>query len=808
LSQDKGFCNTQPCPVDCQLSEWSSFGDCTNTCGEGTKTRSRQRTREALHSGQACATPLVETVQCTDLPECPVDCELTSWTTWTTCTKTCAGGKQTRTRDVITPANDSGVGCGPQSDSQDCSTQACPINCVKADTWNEWSICTVTCGGGHRTKTKTITTPAAHGGDECVDTEVTETCGANNCPIDCEMTQWSTYSACTKSCGTGSMKRQRSTAVEPHFGGEACGHVAETTACNDFACGVDCVMSSWSTWTSCTKTCGSGNTQRTKQISTQPQDGGVACTADFESKACNVQLCPIDCVEEGWGDWSACTTTCGGGQQIRNNPIKIQAANNGKACSWQRQQTQVCNDFPCAIDCVQSALTSWTECTATCGGGTQFQSRTTTIGARHGGIVCLPSVVTRNCNEQECPIPCKTTEFSDWSACSVQCGTGTMERTRQTTQWPEHGGKECPTMKLEATCEMAPCGIDCTVGDWGSWKPCTKSCGGGTSTRMRSTTQEAADEGTQCPSLAEIVPCNVETCPVDCKMNTWGTWSSCTAQCGGGTKSRSRTALQYPDSDGQRCPSSTHTQNCNSHSCAVDCVMSQWGSWGACSASCGKSFQFQQRTIERVSESGGTKCGSVLKSQVCDVPVCPLDCQLEGRGAWGLCSKRCGGGEQARPKYVKQYAVGTGTACPPTTLEGAWTETRACNVHACPVARIEDHYDFLDQCSHTTCKFHHTYKGRNTKFYKLRQAGKGSSLVYDSSTEKVRAPVTGEANGLVNTKSIKVLHHQLEENGDRHLCRSNDEGVSCTCKCWNAATTTIAGLQAKEREIAAAISAP
>jgi hypothetical protein len=299
LSQDKGFCNTQPCPVDCQLSEWSSFGDCTNTCGEGTKTRSRQRTREALHSGQACATPLVETVQCTDLPECPVDCELTSWTTWTTCTKTCAGGKQTRTRDVITPANDSGVGCGPQSDSQDCSTQACPINCVKADTWNEWSICTVTCGGGHRTKTKTITTPAAHGGDECVDTEVTETCGANNCPIDCEMTQWSTYSACTKSCGTGSMKRQRSTAVEPHFGGEACGHVAETTACNDFACGVDCVMSSWSTWTSCTKTCGSGNTQRTKQISTQPLDGGVACTADFESKACNVQLCPIDCVEEG-----------------------------------------------------------------------------------------------------------------------------------------------------------------------------------------------------------------------------------------------------------------------------------------------------------------------------------------------------------------------------------------------------------------------------------------------------------------------------------------------------------------------------
>jgi hypothetical protein len=777
-SENKGYCNVHDCPVDCQLSEWSAFSDCTNTCDEGTKTRSRQRIREAAHDGKVCDAPLVETVQCEGLPACPVDCELTSWTTWTTCTKTCNGGKQTRTRDVITPANDSGAACGPQNDSQDCKTQPCPINCVKADTWKPWTACSVTCGGGIRTRTKDIVTPASHGGHGCDSVGETETCGTNGCPIDCEMTQWSTYSACTKSCGNGSRTRERSVAVEVHFGGKACGHSAETTTCNDFACSVDCQQSDWFPWTTCNKDCGGGNMQRTKQVHVHPQFGGVACSPSFESKACNVQLCPIDCVEEGWGLWSKCTISCGGGYQTRSNPITTPAAHGGKPCHWQREQQQTCNRFPCAVDCVQSELSSFSECTATCGGGTQFQSRTTSVDTRYGGKKCLPAVITKACNEQACPIPCKVTAFSNWSACSVSCGSGTMERTRHALQWPNHGGKECPTMKLTATCQMGPCGVDCTMGAWSSWKACTKTCGGGVSTRVRTTIQEAADRGRQCPSLAESVPCNVEACPVNCVMNPWSDWQPCTAQCGGGRKTRVRTVRVSPDVDGNACPAKTETQNCNSHACAVDCVMSDWGSWGACSKSCGKSFKFQQRNIERVSENGGAKCGTVIKSQACTVPVCPLDCQLAGRGPFGACSKRCAGGTQSRPKFVRQYPVGTGMACPPLALEGAWTETQACNTQACPIERIEDHFDFLDACSHTKCIFHHTYGARNTK-------------------------VAG-----VNTKSIKVLHHQSEQNGDRHVCKSKDSGDSCICKCWDKQTMTVAALKAKERTVAKKISAP
>ena len=51
---------------------------------------------------------------------------------------------------------------------------------------------------------------------------------------------------------------------------------------------------------------------------------------------------------------------------------------------------------------------------------------------------------------------------------------------------------------------------------------------------------------------------------------------------------------------------------------------------------------------------------------------------------------------QTRALFVKQFPVGTGMACPPRNLAGAWTDKQACNTQACPIERIEDHFQFLD----------------------------------------------------------------------------------------------------------------
>ena len=40
--------------VDCELSDWGAFGECSVTCGEGIKTKTRTTIASPEHGGQAC----------------------------------------------------------------------------------------------------------------------------------------------------------------------------------------------------------------------------------------------------------------------------------------------------------------------------------------------------------------------------------------------------------------------------------------------------------------------------------------------------------------------------------------------------------------------------------------------------------------------------------------------------------------------------------------------------------------------------------------------------------------------------------
>ena len=57
----------------------------------------------------------------------PVDCVWGAYDAWSTCSKTCGGGVQIRTRKVATHAENGGAACsGLSSEQQDCSSDACP----------------------------------------------------------------------------------------------------------------------------------------------------------------------------------------------------------------------------------------------------------------------------------------------------------------------------------------------------------------------------------------------------------------------------------------------------------------------------------------------------------------------------------------------------------------------------------------------------------------------------------------------------------------------------------------------------------
>lgn len=71
--------------------------------------RSRPKLVRTLFGGKPCG-EMSQERECSDGP-CPVHCEVTQWSSWRTCTHTCGGGKRVRYRDITTHANHDGYVC-------------------------------------------------------------------------------------------------------------------------------------------------------------------------------------------------------------------------------------------------------------------------------------------------------------------------------------------------------------------------------------------------------------------------------------------------------------------------------------------------------------------------------------------------------------------------------------------------------------------------------------------------------------------------------------------------------------------------
>jgi hypothetical protein len=176
--------------------------------------------------------------------------------------------------------------------------QECSIECIDqvlCDGAKEGELPHPSCGGGIQNMTRNVVQNESLGA-ACPALVLTKGCNNMPCPINCEQSEWSPFGKCTKECGGGIEQRSRNIVVKPDNGGEACGPSSDTQTCNVQSCDVDCVLSEWTVWGPCSRACASGVQERAKtEISPLEGNGKCAHHKDaerFEQQTCNTLECP------------------------------------------------------------------------------------------------------------------------------------------------------------------------------------------------------------------------------------------------------------------------------------------------------------------------------------------------------------------------------------------------------------------------------------------------------------------------------------------------------------------------------------
>ncbi|XP_077758048.1 hemicentin-1 isoform X2 [Canis aureus] len=336
--------------------------------------------------------------------------------------------------------------------------------------------------------------------------------------------QWSSWRSCSVTCGKGIQKRSRlCNNPFPANGGKPCqGSDSETRNCQRKLCPVDGGWSEWNPWEECTRSCGRGNRTRTRTCNNpSAQYGGRPCEGNaVEIIMCNIRPCPVHGVWSTWQPWSACSESCGKGAQIRtrlcNNPPP---SFDGSYCDGAETQMQVCNERHCPVDGKWATWTSWSSCSVSCGGGARQRTRECSDPVpQYGGSRCEGSDVQSDfCNNDPCPTHGNWSPWSGWGMCSRTCNGGQMRRYRTCDNpHPSNGGRACggPDSQIQR-CNTDMCPVDGSWGNWHSWGQCSASCGGGEKTRKRLCNNPVPSiSGRPCPGDAtQVSRCNMQVCP-------------------------------------------------------------------------------------------------------------------------------------------------------------------------------------------------------------------------------------------------------------------------------------------------------
>ncbi|XP_066491971.1 thrombospondin type-1 domain-containing protein 4 isoform X1 [Tiliqua scincoides] len=309
-----------------------------------------------------------------------------------------------------------------------------------------------------------------------------------------------------------------------------------------------------------------------------------------------------------------------------------------------------------------------TECTTTCGKGSQYPifrcvNRNTheEVSESYCDVSTKPTPEEEACNIFPCPA---FWDIGEWSECSKTCGLGMQHRqvlcrqiyANRTLTVQQHRCHHLEKPETTSTCQLKICS------EWQirtEWTSCSVPCGVGQRTRDVKCVSNLGDVVDNEECNMKLQPNDIENCDMGPCAKSWflTEWSDrCSADCGSGVRTRSVVCMTNHISSlplegcGHNRP--PETTPCDNGPCLGK---AEWfaGSWSQCSVECGSGAQQREVICIRKTEDGF----DMLNPYECSFlerPPSQQTCYLKPCGAkwfsteWSTCSKTCEGGFRVR----------------------------------------------------------------------------------------------------------------------------------------------------------------